>query len=629
MGAYMMHDMILTLYLLMWYMLVALSVAFIISGLDDLFFDVIYWVRWPYRLWKQRTYQALTYERLLATSEKYIAVLVPCWQEANVIGSMLRHNCSSMDYDQYIIFVGLYPNDPMTLAEVEAVAADDKHVQAVIGSKPGPTNKAANLNQLYKATQHYEAEHGVVFDIIVFHDSEDVIHPLSFKLYNYLIPRKDMVQLPVFPMEVLHRKFTHWLYADEFAEGHTKNIIVREVLKLHVPSAGVGTAFSKRALMALAEESEGLPFEETSLTEDYRTSLRLRAYGFKPIFLTQYILRTKWVKQGFFKKKYRQKTVKEQVATRAMFPQHYFQAVRQKSRWIIGIVFQEWEHGPWPKSWRLRYSLVHDRKAFITHFINGAAYFLLIFWVVYAVGTANHPRYPALQEQFNLHPWVWWLILIGTFMMGMRLLQRMIATHRVYGKRAASLALLRACYGNLLNLHALIRAYRLYFLSINHRQQTKPVVWDKTDHEFPGRHILVPFKRRLGDLLLEDGLITEHELHQALLLQRKTGERLGDVLLRLGMITRDELFPWLGKQYALQLFPRSQLEKAREACKLNLSKKHRRWLVNVRLFLIAFDGATQHLTLGLDDPTNEILIAEAQRKFSAYTVNFVLIHPGQ
>lgn len=623
-----MHDMILTLYLFMWFMLITLAILFIISGLDDLFFDVFYWIRWPYRLWKQRSYQPLTYEQLLSSPEKSIAVLVPCWQEANIIGNMLRHNCSSIDYDNYIMFVGLYPNDPQTIAEVEAVAIHDKHVHCVIGDVAGPTNKASNLNQLYRAAKQYEDKCGQIFDIILFHDSEDVIHPLSFKLYNYLIPRKDMIQIPVFPLEVPHKNFTHWLYADEFAEAHTKNIVVREALKLHVPSAGVGTAFSRRAITALGAESGDRPFEENSLTEDYRTSFKIRALGFKPIFLTQYILRTKWVKRGFFNKKYIQKTVKEHVATRAMFPQNYFQAVRQKSRWIIGIVFQEWEHSAWPKSWRLRYSLIHDRKAFITHFINGAAYFLLFFWLVYEVGAVNHPSYPVLQEQFNRHPWVWKLILIGTFMMCMRLLQRIIATRRVYGNVAASLTLLRAAYGNLLNLHALIRAYRLYFVSINPRKQAKPVAWDKTEHQFPGRHILVPFKRRIGDLLLEDGLITETQLHEALLQHKKTGERLGDALIRLGMITQHELFPWLGKQYALQLFPRSQLEKAREACKMCVSKKHIRWLSNAGLCLIAFDEPTQHLTLGLDDPTNEILIASAKRRFSDGKVSFVLINPS-
>lgn len=623
-----MHDVILTLYLFMWFMLVGLACLFIISGFDDLLFDVVYWIRRPYQLWKKRFYSPLTYEQLLDAPEKAIAVLVPCWQEANVIGHMLRHNCSSMDYKNYIIFVGVYPNDPATIEEVEAIAANHNHVHCVIGDTPGPTNKAANLNQLYQAAEVFEVQRNEPFEIIVFHDSEDVIHPLSFKLYNHLIPRKDMIQLPVFPLEVPHRNFTHWLYADEFAESHTKNIIVREALKLHVPSAGVGTAFSRRAILALAEEAGGLPFEESSLTEDYRTSFKVRAFGLKPIFLTQYVLRTKWVRQGLFKKKYIKKTVKEHVATRAMFPQNYFQAVRQKSRWIIGIVFQEWENAPWPKSWRLRYSLAHDRKAFITHFINGTAYFVLAFWIIYALATASNPRYPALQERFNMHPWVWWLILTGTFMMCMRLLQRMIATHRIYGKVAASLTLIRACYGNLLNLHALIRGYKLYFLSVSQRKTAKPVAWDKTEHQFPGRHILVPYKRRLGDLLLEDGLIQESQLNQALLLHKKTGERLGDVLIRLGMMTEHELFPWLGKQYALVLFPKSQLQKAKEACQALIAKKHKRWFATAGLFMVALDVSTKNLTLGLEDPTNELLIAAAKQRFSAYKVNFVLIDPS-
>jgi len=623
-----MHDVVFTLYLFMWFMLVGLVILFIMSGLDDLFFDIYYWIRLPYQVWKKRFYRPLTYEQLLHAPEKAIAVLIPCWHEANVIGNMLRHNVSSIDYKNYIIFVGVYPNDPMTIAEVEAVARHDKHVHCVIGHTPGPTNKAANLNQLYQAAKTFEVEREATFEIIVFHDSEDVIHALSLKLYNHLIPRKDMIQLPVFPLDVPHRNFTHWLYADEFSESHTKNIIVREALKLHVPSAGVGTAFSRRAINALANEAHGNPFEENSLTEDYRTSFRIRACGFKAIFLTQYVLRTKWVEQGLFKKKYIKKTVKEYVATRAMFPQNYFQAVRQKSRWIIGIVFQEWEHTPWPKSWRLRYSLVHDRKAFITHFINGTAYFLLIFWFIYELATASNPNYPALQEQFNMHPWVWRLILLGTFMMSMRLLQRIIATYRVYGRVAASLTLVRACYGNVLNLHALIRAYRLYFLSVNRGKKAKPVAWDKTDHQFPGRHILVPYKRRLGDLLLEDGLIKESELHEALIEQKKKGERLGDVLIRLRMITEHELFPWLGQQYALQLFPKSQLETTQEKCKVCMSKKHMRWLASVGLFPITFDALTKNLTLGLEDPTNEIVIATALKFFNAYKVNFVLIDPS-
>ena len=38
---------------------------------------------------------------------------------------------------------------------------------------------------------------------------------------------------------------------DEFAEWHAKDLVVRESVSGSVPSAGVGTCFSRRALLAL------------------------------------------------------------------------------------------------------------------------------------------------------------------------------------------------------------------------------------------------------------------------------------------------------------------------------------------------------------------------------------------
>lgn len=623
-----MYDFILTLYVFMWFALIGLAVLFIFSGIDDVLIDLLYWVHLPYRLWKMSSYKPLTYKHLLQNPEKAIAVLVPCWHEANVIGNMLRHNCSAIDYKNYIIFVGVYPNDLETVAEVEAVAKIVPHVQCVIGEKPGPTNKAENLNRMYDAAKTFEKKQEVPFEIILFHDSEDVIHPLSFKLYNHLIPRKDMIQLPVFPMETSYWNMTHWLYADEFSENHTKNIIVREAMKLHVPSAGVGTAFSRRAIEALALEDGTHPFSESSLTEDYRTSYIIRERGFKQIFLTQGVRRTKWVKRGIFRKRYVKKLVTERIATRAMFPTTYFKAVRQKSRWIIGIVFQEWEHTSWPKSWRLRYSLAHDRKAFITHFINGFAYIILLFWLFYGGLTYRNPIYPSLQERFNLYPWVWAIVLMVTFMMFMRILQRVIATTRVYGILAACLTIPRACYGNILNLHALIRAYRLYFVSVKNKTQTKPVAWDKTDHSFPGRHLLVPYRQRLGDLLVEQKLITEAQLTAALIECQSTGDRIGDVLVRLGMISLDVLLRSLGKQYALPIVQERDLQAAVEISQKALPKKLMRWFIKTGIVPVAVDALAATATLGIMDPTNEVLIASALKRMPSYKVDFVLINPS-
>jgi hypothetical protein len=45
-------------------------------------------------------------------------------------------------------------------------------------------------------------------------------------------------------------------------------------------------------------------------------------------------------------------------------------------------------------------------------------------------------------------------------------------------------------------------------------------------------------KRRLGDIIVERGLITAEQLDQALSIQRECGTKLGELLVELGFITR-------------------------------------------------------------------------------------------
>lgn len=57
--------------------------------------------------------------------------------------------------------------------------------------------------------------------------------------------------------------------------------------------------------------------------------------------------------------------------------------------------------------------------------------------------------------------------------------------------------------------------------------------------------------KRLGEILVEKGLITEEQCRQALDLQKKTGKRLGQIIIDLGIIKEDELLQVLSKQMAL------------------------------------------------------------------------------
>ncbi len=309
-----------------------------------------------------------------------------------------------------------------------------------------------------------------------------------------------------------------------------------------------------------------------------------------------------------------------------MFPVEYSKAVKQKARWIMGIVFQEWDHTVWPKSWILRYSLAHDRKSFITHFINGFGYFVFLFWLLYSFLIEFKPEYPSLYEKFNQNRWVWWLIVMVTIIAIDRGIQRLIATRTVYGWIPAILSVPRAFYGNIINLHALMRAYRIYFTTAKESKSSKILpAWDKTDHEFPLRHILVPYRQKLGDLLVENAIINQDQLNLALLRQQQTGERLGDVLLDLHLVSDAHLVHMLSIQYDLKLCPMSEVLVAQAKCRGLLRDKTYKWLDRHGVYPVAVNTETRELTLVIDDPTNEMLLKKILRYFSNRPVSFMLM----
>ena len=104
------------------------------------------------------------------------------------------------------------------------------------------------------------------FAIVVLHDVEDVIHPLSLRLYNRFVPESQLLQIPVFALEYPWYEFVGWTYADEFAKNHCKDMLLRERLGAFVPSAGVGTAMARSGLDRVAESERDL-FPEGALTK--------------------------------------------------------------------------------------------------------------------------------------------------------------------------------------------------------------------------------------------------------------------------------------------------------------------------------------------------------------------------
>ena len=59
--------------------------------------------------------------------------------------------------------------------------------------------------------------------------------------------------------------------------------------------------------------------------------------------------------------------------------------------------------------------------------------------------------------------------------------------------------------------------------------------------------------RPLGRVLVEQGLLTDDELEQALAIQQQTGERLGETIVKCGFVSGPELAGALAAQYGIEL----------------------------------------------------------------------------
>jgi adsorption protein B len=443
----------------------ALSI-FILSGTQDLIYDIGAYIWSLYKYLKFANRDRLTIQALRLREQQQIAVMVPAWKEADVIGKMVENIIKRVEYRNYTIFVGTYPNDLETQRAVDEVAAIYPQIVKVVTTRPGPTNKADNLNQVYQAIRNCERSLDMTFDIFAMHDAEDLVHPFSFLLYNYLIPRAEIIQLPILPLPVEHWKWTHWVYADEFTENHLKDVVVREKIGGFVPFAGVGTGFSRRALSILQEETGEKLFNEGSLTEDYSMSLSVYLNGIKTIFV-RLILDdgTPWYvplcKRPAF------------ISNWAYFPMDFVRSVRQKTRWIIGISLQEWENLGWQGNWHIRENLMKDRKIFLSSIANMCGYISLIYF--FLAKNWLHSWQPLMDNQ----PWLANLLFFATILMCIRLAQRFILVTIVYGPVAGLLSAPRMLYANFI---AILAAYRALITYYQQKRSNKTVRWDKTDH---------------------------------------------------------------------------------------------------------------------------------------------------
>ncbi len=531
--------------------LAVLAAWILISGLDDLFIGMVACL--PFRRRVGWPAQA----DLERAPERRIAIFIALWHEHNVTGQMLERTVSSVHYHNYDIFVGVYPNDLLTVRAVSDAAARHPRIHVAMLPHNGPTSKGDNLNWIHRRMQDYEREQDVYFETIVTHDAEDVIHPESLRLINWFSADYAMVQVPVLALPTPAREFTHGLYCDEFAEFQLKDIPVRQILGGFLPSNGVGCGFERKALERLAESRQGKIFDPASLTEDYENGFRLHELGYRQIF----------VPIGFSGGERRSERLAERrnepIATREYFPRHRRAAVRQRSRWVAGIALQGWERQGWRAPWLQRYWFWRDRKGLVGNLLSPAANLAFFYGAI---------RWQALAEAM---PWLTWLYAATLACSAFQMSMRVYSSSRIYGWRFASLAPLRMLWGNLVNFHATARALSQFAAA---RLQRRTLHWQKTEHSFPVHPISADRRPRLGEVLVRMHCVNMGDVEGAMR-TLPVGARLGEHLVRLRKLTEENLYRALSSQTGIPLGAPEYREVNRMAARMLPGDMAKRWKV--------------------------------------------------
>jgi len=433
------------------------AAGFLLFAIDDLLVDFIYFVRGGWRaLAVYSRFPRMFADGLPSPMRPgWMAVLIPAWDEAQVIAPMLRATLARFDHDEYWLFVGHYRNDPATLAAIDSVR--DPRVIAVEIDTDGPTTKADCLNRLYASLIAYEDVTGRAAKAIVLHDAEDLVHPLELKLFDRLVEYAGLVQLPVVPLIDPESRWVGGHYADEFAEAHMKELVVREAVGAAIPLAGVGCAIERIALSRLAARHDGRPFAGRSMTEDYEMGMRLGAIGVKTMFVRIPA----------------EPGSRAVVASRGHFPSTVSAAVRQKARWIGGIAFAGWDQLGWRGGLGERWMRMRDRRGPLAAMLLLAGYAAAIIWAEVALAAALGAPI-AVPVSAALATLMW----INGWLLGWRLLMRACFTSAAYGWREGLRSVPRTFIANIVAVLAARRALLLHSAGGASR-------WDKTHHIFP------------------------------------------------------------------------------------------------------------------------------------------------
>jgi bacteriophage N4 adsorption protein B len=144
-----------------------------------------------------------------------------CW-------SAFEGNLSRIPIPSVKLYLGVYPNDTGTRDVALRLAEKyPDRVCVIINTLPSPTSKGQMLNEMF--LQVFRVPNDAP-ELVVLHDSEDIIDPRTFDVYAAYAAENDFIQVPVFALNSSNRSKVAATYMPRPGDRHG---LFRELSGLH------------------------------------------------------------------------------------------------------------------------------------------------------------------------------------------------------------------------------------------------------------------------------------------------------------------------------------------------------------------------------------------------------------
>ena len=124
-------------------------------------------------------------------------------------------------------------------------------------------------------------------------------------------------------------------------------------------------------------------------------------------------------------------------------------------------------------------------------------------------------------------------------------------------------------------------------------------------------------KQRIGDMLINENVITEEQLEQALPVARKNGKKIGETLIEMGMTTENEIAKALAIQLQLELVDLGKINIPEDMLRLVSDSVLRKHI----MIPYAYDETNPNVVhIAMADPMDMLALDDAVLEVSRITI---------